>query len=343
MHSNPSLRPHTSPPLPASPSQIQRAPPPPPASAPSPPRDESSSPSGAGYLPGFQPDYDRTRTTRRPSSAEADSSTGAASAVYGSSVRPPPTEAYLILRPHRVPRGGWQGGQQLADSSGWTYNLDVLQSPERGKALGVEALRRGWPPLTPPLIIQLHVRNEKGEEVETDNATLARRLVHLTMSVELVSPDGTEARSMMRVRPPSPRGTVQPYYPTSAPPPYSVQRTLLGSSVRTPQVLTREGRKGLYFIFQDLIVRPEGRYSLEGKILDLAGPPHIGTSIGVTHPLTYCRTKPFDVIIPQEFPGPVAITPLSTEFLRQGERHLGRRPRNEDGETDEAEDAAHNE
>ncbi|BEI81619.1 hypothetical protein CcaverHIS002_0207790 [Cutaneotrichosporon cavernicola] len=343
MHSGPSLRSQPSPPPPASPSQIQRVPPPPPASAPSPPREGSSSPSETGFLPGFQPDYDRTRTTRRPSSAEAGSGPGSASAVYGSAVRPPPTEAYLILRPHRIPRSGWQGGQQLADSSGWTYELEVLQSPERGKALGVEALRRGWPPLTPPLIVQLQVRNEKGEEVETDNATLARRLVHLTMGVELVSPDGIDSRSLMRVRPPSPRGTVQPYYPTSAPPPYSVQRTLLGSSVRTPQILTREGRKGLYFIFQDLIVRPEGQYRLEGKILDLAGPPHIGTSIGVTHPLTYCRTDPFDVIIPQEFPGPVAITPLSTEFLRQGERHLGRRPRNEDGETDEAEDTVHNE
>lgn len=90
---------------------------------------------------------------------------------------------------------------------------------------------------------------------------------------------------------------MQPYYPASAPPPYSVQRTLLGSSVRTAQVLTRENRKGLYFIFQDMVgrgrrkrcahtafaimpavlfadakvVRPEGKYALDGKVLDLAG------------------------------------------------------------------------
>lgn len=37
----------------------------------------------------------------------------------------------------------------------------------------------------------------------TSNPALARRLVHLTMSVELVSPDGSESRAMMRVRPPS--------------------------------------------------------------------------------------------------------------------------------------------
>ncbi|EKD02902.1 hypothetical protein A1Q2_02846 [Trichosporon asahii var. asahii CBS 8904] len=347
----PPSRPPPSPPPPASPSQIRA--PPPPASAPSPPRSGASSPP-AGYLPGFQPDYARARAgaTRRPSatSAAAESASAVAAPAGNATsadVRPPPTEAYLLLRPHRVPRGGWPPStdpQQAVDSTGWSYNLVVLQHPERGKALGVEQLRRGWPPLTPPLIVQLIVKDQDGQEIPTDNPALARRLVHLTMSVELVSPDGSESRAMMRVRPPSPRGNVQPYYPASAPPPYSVQRTLLGSSVRTAQVLTRENRKGLYFIFQDMVVRPEGKYALDGKVLDLAGPPHIGTSIGVTHPLAFCRTQPFDVIIPQDFPSPVPITPLSAEFLRQGERHLGRRPRNDEGEGEsEGEDGGGNE
>lgn len=52
--------------------------------------------------------------------------------------------------------------------------------------------------------------------------------------------------------------------------------------------------------------------------------------------------------VPQDFTAPVPITPLSQEFLRQGERHLGvsaaqlaaiakqkRRPRNEDGDSDQ--------
>lgn len=61
--------------------------------------------------------------------------------------------------------------------------------------------------------------------------------------------------------------------------------------------------------------------------------------------------------VPQEYPGPVPITSLSAEFLRQGERHLGvrvslvglesshiltpeqRRPRNEEGESDNEETA----
>ncbi|TXT13591.1 hypothetical protein VHUM_00958 [Vanrija humicola] len=331
-------RPPTPPP-PASPSQLTRPAPPPPASAPSPSRSESGTPPGR-YRPGFQPDYDRPRTSRRPTPTSDPS--GTAEASYSGDGRSPPAEAYLIIRPHRVPRGGWATAQEStpkSDSAGWTFELNVLQHPERGKALGVEPLRRGWPPLTPPLIVQLVVKDKDGAVVATDNATLARRLVHLTMSVELVSPEGNESRSLIRVRPPSPRGNVQPYYPASAPPPYSVQRTLLGSSVRTAQILTRDGQKGLYFIFQDMIVRPEGRYALEGKVLDLAGPPHIGTSIGITHPLTRCRTRPFDVIVPQEYPGPVPITSLSAEFLRQGERHLGRRPRNEEGDSDNEETA----
>jgi hypothetical protein len=44
----------------------------------------------------------------------------------------------------------------------------VLQNPERGKALGVENLRRGWPPLTPPLIVQLIVKDKDGEVISTE-------------------------------------------------------------------------------------------------------------------------------------------------------------------------------
>lgn len=122
----PSSRPPPSPPPPASPSQIRA--PPPPASAPSPPRSGASSPP-AGYLPGFQPDYARARpgNTRRPSAASGAAESSSAVAVSAGNatstdVRPPPTEAYLLLRPHRVPRAGWPSSsepQQAVDSTGW--------------------------------------------------------------------------------------------------------------------------------------------------------------------------------------------------------------------------------
>lgn len=122
----PPTRPPPSPPPPASPSQIRA--PPPPASAPSPPRSGASSPP-AGYLPGFQPDYARARAgaTRRPSAASAAAESASAVAApagnaTSAEVRPPPTEAYLLLRPHRVPRGGWPpatDSQQSVDSTGW--------------------------------------------------------------------------------------------------------------------------------------------------------------------------------------------------------------------------------
>jgi len=91
----------------------------------------------------------------------------------------------------------------------------------------------------------------------------------------------------MRVRPPSraststttrgrgrhthtaARGNVQPYYPASAPPPYSVQKTLLGSTVRTAQVLTRDGRKGFYFIFQDMVRRRSQALTARTTVVDI--------------------------------------------------------------------------
>lgn len=111
-------RPPTPPP-PASPSQLTRHAPPPPASAPSPSRSGSGTPPGR-YRSGFQPDYDRPRTCRRPTPNSEPS--GSAAASYSGDGRSPPAEAYLIIRPHRVPRGGWATAQEStaeSDSAGW--------------------------------------------------------------------------------------------------------------------------------------------------------------------------------------------------------------------------------
>lgn len=78
-------------------------------------------------MPGFQPDYERGRAvgqtqTRRPAAPDELGGNGGAVAVMGSEVRPPPTEAYLILRPHNVPRVGWQStadAAQAFDASDW--------------------------------------------------------------------------------------------------------------------------------------------------------------------------------------------------------------------------------
>lgn len=56
----------------------------------------------------------------------------------------------------------------VSETAGWSFELNVLQHPEKGKALGVENLRRGWPPLTPPLIVQMIVRDQHGDVVATE-------------------------------------------------------------------------------------------------------------------------------------------------------------------------------
>lgn len=120
-------------------------------------------------------------------------------------IGPPPPEAYIVLRPHRVPgivnldgkvsgvgvgggmgttkgkgkygksigtgvsrKGkvdvGWDDGVpgDIPTFEQWSYELEVLQSPTRGRALGLNPLSRGFPSLSAPLIVQLIVRDGSG-------------------------------------------------------------------------------------------------------------------------------------------------------------------------------------
>ncbi|WVQ78430.1 hypothetical protein IAT38_000516 [Cryptococcus sp. DSM 104549] len=244
---------------------------------------------------------------------------------YVGEVRPPPPEAYVLLRPHRRPKdmSVWDDGveTQLPHVENWSYTLNIIQYPSRGKALGLQALPRGWPALSSPLIIQLIVRDADGNILPPDNSALSRRLVHTVMMVELVSADHKELRSVMRVRPHANEyGTVD-YTHSSW---IGHHKNLLGSTIRSATALFHGDEKGLYFVFAELVVRNTGTYALQVKLLDIAGPPHVGTSIGVTPVLVTDHTPPFQVYHATKYPGSMPVTDLSLEFTRQGERNLGR-------------------
>lgn len=86
-------------------------PPPPPASRPSATRPTA-------FPPGFQTDYTRAdlHACRRPNRSAEEGMRGVA---FGD-VRPAPGEAYLILRLHRRPRGGWgEVASKSEDPSSW--------------------------------------------------------------------------------------------------------------------------------------------------------------------------------------------------------------------------------
>nr|XP_031861052.1 uncharacterized protein CI109_003412 [Kwoniella shandongensis]KAA5528124.1 hypothetical protein CI109_003412 [Kwoniella shandongensis] len=292
--------------------RLPRRPPPPPAERPVVRRTN---------LCGYQLDYDRVsgiNETKKPrrmvsiNDTEQDND--------GGIVLPPPAEAYAILRPHRVPSRWWSDeiSSEALNLDRWEYGLKILQSPTRGKALCLRQLSTDSPVLSPPLIVQLVINDRSsGRALPVDDPMVVRRLIHMTMMVELVSPDGTESRTLMRVRPP--QGVYpQPQMGSSI----RLESNLLGSTYTTAMTLQHEDKKGIFFIFSRLIVRNVGEYALKLNLVDVAGPSHIGTSIGVTNILATSLTRPFQVYHPSEYPGSLSITDQSREFIRQGVRSL---------------------
>ncbi|ODN75037.1 hypothetical protein L202_06258 [Cryptococcus amylolentus CBS 6039] len=299
---------------------LNAAQPPPPPAGP-----VSNNNPGKTYLSGFQVDYPRVdagRAVRRPrvvvEEGEKDEGSGVRKVLVGGrkvvvkpgvgldgldgddvgEVFPPPAEAYIILRPHRVPKELWDDGVigNFTDAEDWSYAVDILQSPTRGKALGLQALPRGFPSLTAPLIVQLRVYDSQGHVIPIDSPVLSRRLVHTIMVVDLVSPDGKEQRSSIKLKPNN--DLHDSTSPDSSPPIY--RRNLLGATVRASAVLSRGGgrhpERGIYFVFSELVVRNVGEFALRMRVADLAGPAHLGTSIGVTRTLVEGLTPPFEVL-----------------------------------------------
>lgn len=296
-------------------------------------------------------------------------------------IGPPPPEAYIVLRPHRVPgivnldgkvsgvgvgggmgttkgkgkygksigtgvsrKGkvdvGWDDGVpgDIPTFEQWSYELEVLQSPTRGRALGLNPLSRGFPSLSAPLIVQLIVRDGSGGIIPADNSALSRRLVHVVMMVDLVSADGKQSRGVVRVCAAGSGGEVGKVGGEEDGVESSYHlRNFLGGTFRLSSTFSQsrgkekkrgEGRgkeKKNFFIFSEMVVRTPGEYALMVRLLDIAGPPHLGTSIGVTRSLAEVLTKPFTVFHSSKFPGSIPVTELSVEFARQGERNLGQR------------------
>ncbi|WWD01052.1 hypothetical protein V866_007990 [Kwoniella sp. B9012] len=291
---------------------------------------------GTITLSGFQTDYSRVIVggedhLRRAPNSEDIRATSQMNDEEDN--RPVPAEAYIIMRPHREPNRGWNDGiaEEMRLAEGWTYELQLIQQPTRGKALGLGPLPRGWPALSAPLIVQLIVKDQNGKVIPVDHPILNRKLVHTSMTVDLVSEDGTQSRSFMRVRPRQQDPSKPPSPASSVPIDPEVfnrtQRNLLGALHRSANTFVLDGKKGIYFLFTELVVRNVGRYALKVSLLDLAGPPHIGTSIGITKTISSALTHPFTVYHGTEFPGALPVTDLSMEFTRQGERNLGRRTR----------------
>ncbi|EIW79198.1 hypothetical protein CONPUDRAFT_138355 [Coniophora puteana RWD-64-598 SS2] len=194
----------------------------------------------------------------------------------------------------------------LNDSQTRSYELDVVQHPQRTAEFGSATLSRL--PLSPPIVVQLIVKDRFGNSIIPD-VELPFLIAHLS----LYSEDGTRQLDM---------GTSPDATSTTAP----RRRLLYGNLVSSPQKLRDlQGRLGLYFLFPDVSIRYRGRFQLGISLLRISIPSCRTDAAGVMSlgeqgtVLAQARTRSFDVLAHEDYvaPGP---TRLTQSFLRQGAR-----------------------
>ncbi|KAH7890725.1 velvet factor-domain-containing protein, partial [Phlebopus sp. FC_14] len=187
----------------------------------------------------------------------------------------------------------------LNDNQTRSYQLDVVQHPQRTAEFGSASLSRL--PLAPPVVVQLIVRDRFGNSIIPE-----MELPFLVAHLSLFSDDGSRPLDMES----SPSGNAPR------------RRLLYGNLVSSPQKLRDlQGRLGLYFLFPDVSIRWRGRFQLGISLLrisqiDASGVMSIASQGTV---LAQARTRPFDVLTHENYVAPPT-TRLTQSFLRQGAR-----------------------
>ncbi|KAI0064815.1 hypothetical protein BV25DRAFT_1799942 [Artomyces pyxidatus] len=131
-----------------------------------------------------------------------------------------------------------------------TYSLQIIQHPSLGAASGCAEISRL--PLSPPLVAQLITYDSMGRIVENDPEHPC-----LVAHLSLCTPDGCVFTG---------HGNSVSNKATER----QLNRALHGSTVSSPYyVLDMYGRDGIFFVFPDVTVRLEGRYTLCVSLSDL--------------------------------------------------------------------------
>ncbi|TFK51672.1 hypothetical protein OE88DRAFT_1629239, partial [Heliocybe sulcata] len=187
-----------------------------------------------------------------------------------------------------------------SSSSGITYKLEIVQQPERAAEFGTRYLSRL--PVSPPPIVQLHIRDKAGNPVNED-----LELPFLVAHLGILTEDGNTFLNTV----PSPNGDSTPL------------RLLYGTIVSSPHYLRNlQGKKGVYFLFPDVSIRWRGRYRLSVSLMRLSRQDNFSSVVGVGGQgtvLTEVRTTPFEVIPYSNYTAPPQ-TQLSQYFVQQGAR-----------------------
>lgn len=225
------------------------------------------------------------------------------------------------------------------------YELKVVQQPFRARMCGFGDKDRR--PISPPPILQLVTRTRDGRLIKPEFIDISFFIVLCDSWHE----DGvTEANLVYHsFSSPPPAAVTQPqqqqhssssassltttshhqqYHSIAEHSPPSndeitrtlQMRNLVGSSVASAAKLyDLDGNLGIFFVFQDISFRTEGKFKLAFSLINVGST--CGNTVNTSSPtqvLTRVFTDMFTVFTAKKFPGVVKSTPLSQCFAKQG-------------------------
>ncbi|ORY06597.1 hypothetical protein K493DRAFT_310536 [Basidiobolus meristosporus CBS 931.73] len=171
--------------------------------------------------------------------------------------------------------------------------------------------------IDPPPIVRLRMFDDEGRPIHS-----TQDLSFFSAHVDLWSEDCQESRILV-VHPstiPSTTSLPRTTVITLNAPNYA--RNLLGSLTSSAYHLFNvEGEPGVYFVFPDLSVRTEGRFTLRFLFFNLAQNCFGGASLVQAQVFS----DPFTVYLAKDFPGGCEPTDLTRCFIKQGIRIPTRR------------------
>ncbi|KAI9027326.1 velvet factor-domain-containing protein [Phycomyces nitens] len=216
-------------------------------------------------------------------------------------------------------------GLPRASRTDTRYRLVVVQNPIRARSCGFGEKDRRL--IDPPPILQLFVEQDNGEIVRVspsdsmfflvqcdlycENKIENCSVVYAPWSVPLsgTHPNTPQGKERETQSPGSMSGVISLRKP-------QFLRNLTGSiNSNAYHLMNPNNEMGVYFIFHDLSVRTDGRFTLKFMLMNLAAgePFTMSTSIQ-----TEMYSDPFIVYSAKKFPGMTDSTELSRCFARQG-------------------------
>ncbi|ORY81447.1 velvet factor, partial [Protomyces lactucae-debilis] len=215
-------------------------------------------------------------------------------------------------------------------TSGKQYSFTVRQQPVHARMCGFgEKDRR---PIDPPPILECVCLNYPSEQADQGSQPRPTRVKdpYLSVHVMLLDETGREEcglilssssrkQSERHGQPSSPEAgrTSPPAHRTAST--QKVTRVLMGSLVTNSiQLEDDQGVEGSFFIFPDLSVRTEGRYTLKFTLFSLEGLSLAAASGTRANCIAEAVSEPFTVYTAKKFPGMLRSTELTKAFARQG-------------------------